>query len=78
MQLYLKYKVLYDRVFICIYIFLEFKDNENGKEQARHRLLNNRPRMTPAKACNYNYEGVCLAAFFKQMCTCNRPTLNDD
>lgn len=34
--------------------------------------------MTPAKASNYKYEGVCLAGFFKQMCTCNRPSLADD
>ncbi|CAF5106523.1 unnamed protein product [Rotaria sp. Silwood1] len=59
-------------------LYIKYKDNEKGKEDARRRLLKTRPRMTPAKACNYNYEGVCLAGFFKQMCTCNRPSLSNN
>ncbi|CAF2713381.1 unnamed protein product [Rotaria sp. Silwood2] len=52
-------------------LYMKYKDNKNGKQDARHRLLNTRPRMTPAKACNYNYEGAWLAGFFKQTCTRN-------
>ncbi|UJR17155.1 hypothetical protein I4U23_004051 [Adineta vaga] len=55
-------------------LYLKYKEDEKAKEVARKLLLRTRPRITPSKACNYKYEGVCLAGYFPQMCTCNRPS----
>ncbi|CAF0817896.1 unnamed protein product [Adineta steineri] len=59
-------------------LYLKYKDNESGKETARRLLLKTRPGITPAKACNYNYESVCLAGYFPQKCSCNRPSFSDN
>ncbi|CAF0979796.1 unnamed protein product [Rotaria sp. Silwood1] len=58
--------------------YMKYKDNEKSKEDARRLLLNIRPRMTPTKASNYNYEGICVAGFFKEMCTCNRSSFTNN
>jgi len=41
---------------------------------AKQQLLQNRPPPNFRKQYNYRYEGVCLAAFFPEKCTCGQPT----
>ena len=41
---------------------------------AKQQLLRNRPPPSFAKQHNYRYEGVCLAAFYPEKCTCGQPT----
>ncbi|CAF3379034.1 unnamed protein product [Rotaria socialis] len=59
-------------------LYIKYKDDESGKQNACSRLLDTQARITPAKAHNYNYEGVCLAGYYKKMCRCNRPSLAND
>ncbi|CAF1028701.1 unnamed protein product [Rotaria sordida] len=61
-----------------ILLYLQYKDNARDLIDARRRLLNTRPRTTPAKANNYKYEGVCLSAYSANLCTCGRPIRGDD
>ena len=41
---------------------------------AKQQLLRNRPPPNFRKQHNYRYEGVCMAAFFPDKCTCGQPT----
>ena len=41
---------------------------------AKQQLLRSRPPPSFAKQCNYRYEGVCLAAFYPEKCSCGQPT----
>ena len=43
-------------------------------ESAKQQLLRNRSPPNFAKQHNYRYEGVCLAAFCPEKCTCGQPT----
>ncbi|CAF1076320.1 unnamed protein product [Adineta ricciae] len=59
-------------------LYLKYKDDEKAKEAARQLLIRTRPGVSPSKACNYKYEGVCLAGYFPKMCTCDRPSYSSD
>ena len=43
-------------------------------ERAKARLLRERPPRSFAKRNNYCFEGVCMATYFPEKCTCGAPT----
>ena len=43
--------------------------------EAKKRLLQVRPSPSWVKRIGYHYEGVCLAGFSPDMCSCGAPTL---
>ena len=57
-------------------LFNRFHGKPRELEQAKRMLVRVRPPPSFRKRVNYKYEGVCMAGFFKEKCTCNAPSLN--
>eukprot|EP00045_Choanoeca_perplexa_P001301 m.18833 g.18833 ORF g.18833 m.18833 type:complete len:220 (-) comp10858_c0_seq1:69-728(-) len=51
-----------------------FYPDEQALEVAHQRLVRTRPSPSFAKQHNYQYEGVCMAAFYAAKCSCDAPS----
>ena len=57
-----------------IQLFKKYYANSALLEEAKQKLLRNRPPLSWKKRNNYLWEGVCLAAYTPSKCFCGAPT----
>ena len=57
-----------------IQLFKKYYANSALLEEAKQKLLRNRPPPSWAKQNNYRWEGVCMAAYMPSLCFCGAPT----
>ena len=60
-----------------IQLFKRYYNNPAKLDQAKHTLLHNRPSISWLKQHDYCYEGVCMAAYLPDKCSCGAPTLKN-
>ena len=60
-----------------IQLFKKYYNNPALLDQAKQKLLCNRPPTSWKKRINYCYEGVCMAAYLPEKCFCGAPTLKN-
>ena len=58
-----------------IQLFKKYYNNPATLDEAKRKLLQNRPPITWQKRNNYCYEGVCMAAYLPSKCRCGAPIL---
>ena len=61
-----------------IKLFKKYYNDPSALLQARQRLLWTPPPISWRKRNNYNWEGVCMAAFMPSKCFCGAPTFRKD
>ena len=59
---------------LSVQLWEKVKSRPDQLQQMRQSLIHNRPKMSVKKRLNYQYEGVCLAAFYPAKCICGMPT----
>ena len=60
-----------------IQLFKKYYANSAMLQQAKQKLLRNRPPRSWRKQNNYRWEGVCMAAYTPTKCFCGAPTKMD-
>ena len=60
-----------------IQLFKKYYANRALLEEAKMKLLHNRPPTAWRKRINYRWEGVCMAAYTPSKCFCGAPTKKD-
>ena len=67
----------HDPVTASVQLFKKFYADSGRLEEAKKKLLRNRPPPSWGKKNTYLWEGVCLAAYFPEKCFCGAPTKID-
>ncbi len=60
---------------LSIRLYNRYKDDKQGLEQAKNSMVGKVAPTTFVKKNNYRYEGVCMAAYYPEKCSCDAPTL---
>ena len=58
-----------------VQLFKKYYNDPALLDEAKCKLLQNRSPISWQKSIDYNYEGVCMAAYFPEKCSCEAPTL---
>lgn len=59
---------------LSIKLYNRYKDDRAALDRARNSMVGKVAPMTFAKKNNYQYEGVCMAAYYPEKCICDAPT----
>ena len=59
---------------LSVQLWEKVKSRPDQLGEMRQRLIRSRTKMSVKKRLNYQYEGVCLAAFYPEKCICGMPT----
>jgi RNA exonuclease 4 len=60
---------------LSIRLYKKYKDNEQALDKARNSMIGKVAPSSFAKRNNYQYDGVCMAAYYPQKCICDAPSL---
>ena len=61
---------------VSIRLFNKYYANPALKTQDEKKLIERRPQPSFVKLNGYAWEGVCMAAFMPEKCSCGAPTLH--
>jgi RNA exonuclease 4 len=59
---------------LSVRLYNRFKDDKQALDRAKNSMVGKVAPTTFVKKNNYRYEGVCMAAYYPEKCSCDAPT----